>query len=64
MAEWLSENLGTIIISLSLLGLIVLITVGKIKARKAGGSTCGCGCSHCAMQDACHGGHHDRKKQN
>ena len=54
MAQWLSANLGTIIISLILAGIVIAVIVSKIRAKKEGKSSCGCGCANCAMHGACH----------
>ncbi len=54
MLSWLITNLATIAVAL-----VLAVTVGAIVARmvsnkKKGKSSCGCGCSGCAMKDACH----------
>ena len=54
MAEWLAANLGTIIVSLILVGIVAAIIANLIKKKKQGRSTCGCGCANCAMRGACH----------
>ena len=56
MLSWLTENLGTIIVSLILIAVVALIIVKMAKDRKNGKSTgsCGCGCEHCAMHGKCH----------
>ena len=54
MAEWLAKNIGTIVISLILIGVVTLIVAGFIKKKKQGKSSCGCGCDHCAMSGSCH----------
>ena len=43
MLEWLTANLGTILIIRYLL-----------RQKKAGKSSCGAGCAHCAMHGQCH----------
>ena len=54
MQNWLSQNWGNVVI-LGVLSLVVAaVVVFKIRARRAGKSTCGCGCAHCAMQGVCH----------
>lgn len=55
MAAWFAENAGTIIISLLLAGIVIAVIVSRIRARKQGKSSCGCGCANCAMHGACHG---------
>ena len=54
MSAWLTSNLGTIIVSLILAGIVAAIIVNMIKKKKAGKSSCGCGCTNCAMKGACH----------
>ena len=54
MAEWLTANLGTIIISLALLGLVIGIIIRLRKDKKQGKSSCGGSCGHCPMAGTCH----------
>jgi hypothetical protein len=54
MLTWLTENLGTIVISLVLIGIVAAIITGMVKDRKKGRGSCGCGCEHCAMNGKCH----------
>lgn len=54
MIQWLSANIGTILICLVLLVIVGLIVRSLIRQKKRGKSSCGCGCAHCAMQGACH----------
>ena len=57
MLEFLSAQWGTILAALVLLGLVCAVIVTMIRNRKKGKSTCGCGCSSCAMDGACHKKH-------
>ena len=52
--NWLAENWGTILISLILLGAVAGIAWRMIRNKKQGRTSCGCGCSGCAMDGACH----------
>ncbi|MBQ3939509.1 MAG: FeoB-associated Cys-rich membrane protein [Oscillospiraceae bacterium] len=54
MFTWLAENAGTILISLVLLAVVAAIIVSMLRGKKAGTSSCGCGCAHCAMHGECH----------
>ena len=54
MSDWLASNIGTIIVSLILVGIVAAIIVNIVKKKKAGRSSCGCGCENCAMKGACH----------
>lgn len=51
---YLMQNLGTIVISAVLLAIVVLIVLRLMKNKKAGKSSCGCNCAHCAMHGTCH----------
>ena len=57
MLQWLSANLGTILISIVLLAVVILIVVYLLRQKKAGKNSCGAGCAHCAMHGQCHGQH-------
>ena len=52
--EWLKNNAGTIIISILLAAVVILVIAKMIRDKKKGKSSCGCGCSGCAMRDTCH----------
>ncbi len=54
MLMWLQANLGTILVVLVLLVIVGFIIRNLIKNKKAGQTSCGCGCEHCAMRDSCH----------
>ncbi len=54
MLEFIQNNIATIAISALLLGVVVAIVVRLVKNKKQGKSSCGCGCSNCAMSDICH----------
>jgi len=51
---WLTDNLGTIVISAVLVLIVALIIVKMVRDKRKGKSSCGCGCSNCAMRGACH----------
>ena len=54
MLKWLQQYWGSIVI-LAVLTLIVgAIVYFHIRAKKQGKSSCGGGCSHCAMSGMCH----------
>ena len=57
MLQWLTANLGTILISAVLLAVVILIVVYLLRKKKAGKSSCGAGCAHCAMHGQCRGKH-------
>ena len=54
MLEFLSENLGTIIVAAVLLVIVFFVVRSMIVAKKRGKTTCGCGCANCAMNGTCH----------
>lgn len=54
MIQFLKDNLATIIIAAIVFGLMAWVVIRKVKQRKAGTSTCGCGCSGCSQEDKCH----------
>lgn len=54
MLQWLSANIGTILIGGVLLAAVLLIVRYLLRQRKAGKSSCGTGCAHCAMHGQCH----------
>lgn len=53
--EWLSENLGTIVALIILAVVVAWIVISLVKDKKAGKSSCGCGCENCALRGKCHG---------
>ena len=53
MSLWLSENIGTIAVSLVLILIVALIIKAMIRDKKQGKSSCGCKCSHCPMSASC-----------
>ena len=54
MLDWFAANLGTILISLVLAVIVTLIVVYLLRQKKAGKSSCGAKCAHCAMHGQCH----------
>lgn len=54
MLGWLAANLGTILISLGLLALVIFISRYLLRQKKAGKTSCGANCAHCAMHGQCH----------
>ena len=53
MFQGIIDNLGTILISLALAGLVVWIAVRLRKDRKQGKSSCGGNCGCCPMSGSC-----------
>lgn len=54
MIGWLADNASTIIVGLILLVIVIGIIKHIIKDKRRGKSSCGCGCSNCAMKGSCH----------
>ena len=54
MMELLSSNWGTILVVLILAVVVALIVRVIARDKKAGRSSCGAGCSGCAMKGSCH----------
>ena len=54
MLDWFAANLGTILITLVLAVIVTLIVVYLLRQKKAGKSSCGANCAHCAMHGQCH----------
>ena len=54
MLEFISNNIGTILVSVLLLGIVAAIIIRTVRNKKQGKTSCGCGCSTCAMSDICH----------
>ncbi len=54
MAEWLSYNLGTIMVAVILILIIAAIIRSLVRTKKAGRSSCGCNCANCALGGSCH----------
>ena len=47
------SNLGTMIVALVIIAVVAAIVIGLRKDKKAGKSSCGCGCEGCAMKGRC-----------
>ncbi|MBO5326852.1 MAG: FeoB-associated Cys-rich membrane protein [Clostridia bacterium] len=54
MLDFLQQNWGTIVVVAVIAAIVCAIVVSRIRARKQGKSTCGCGCDQCAMSGICH----------
>lgn len=46
--------MGTFFVATVLIALVALIIVKLIRDKRAGKSSCGCGCQNCAMHGQCH----------
>lgn len=54
MIEWISENIGTIAVSLVLIGMVCAVAAKMVRDKRNHKTSCGCGCEHCAMSGTCH----------
>ncbi len=54
MLSWLQANLGTILVVLVLAAIVALAIAKLCKNKRAGETSCGCGCANCALHDKCH----------
>ena len=54
MLQWLSANIGTILVALLVAGIVVFDLIKIASDKKKGKTSCGCGCANCAMKGACH----------
>ena len=54
MAEWLSQNIGTIVVGLVLLAVVILIVRIMMRDKKQGKSSCGGNCASCGACGCCH----------
>ena len=53
MFRWLAANISTLVIGLVLAAIVAAIVLKLVRDKKAGRSSCGCGCSACAMSEHC-----------
>ncbi|MBQ1413681.1 MAG: FeoB-associated Cys-rich membrane protein [Clostridia bacterium] len=54
MLDFLTANLGNIIVLAVLLLAVVLIIISMRRDRKNGKSSCGCSCANCPSAGICH----------
>ena len=53
MLEFISENIGSILVLLLVVAVIGALLFGFIRNKKKGVSSCSCGCSDCPMGKSC-----------
>ena len=56
MFQTIADNLGTILVTLVLIGIVTAAVLQLRRDRKQGKSSCGCGCSSCPMAGSCRKG--------
>lgn len=54
MLVWLSANLATVAVAVILAAIVAAVIWYMVAQKKKGASSCGCGCSSCAMSGICH----------
>lgn len=52
MIEWISNNIGTIVVVAIVIAIVVLLSISLVKDKKKGKSCCG-GCRGCSMSGSC-----------
>lgn len=57
MLTWIAENIGTLVVAVLLVVVVALVIAGMVRRKKKGASSCGCGCSDCALNGSCHHDH-------
>ena len=53
MLQWITENVGTVIIGAVLLIAVAVAVAVLVKNRKKGRGNCSCGCAGCPMSGNC-----------
>ena len=54
MLNFITQNWGTLLISVVLIVLVALIVFKMRRDKKRGKSSCGCGCDNCPSSGMCH----------
>ena len=54
MIAWLSQNWGTLLVAAVVVAILGVVVWRMVANKRAGKSSCGCGCGGCAMKDQCH----------
>ena len=54
MIDWLASNWVNILVIALVAVMVFFAARSLIKDKKAGKSSCGCNCSHCALAGKCH----------
>ena len=56
MIEWISANIGTIIVGIIIAVIVAAVIVKLHRDKKRGISSCGCDCASCAFHGQCRKG--------
>lgn len=54
MFKWIGENWATLVVGAVVIALAALAVIKLVRDKKAGKSSCGCGCANCPMSGSCH----------
>ncbi|MBR2294458.1 MAG: FeoB-associated Cys-rich membrane protein [Clostridiales bacterium] len=54
MKEWITDNIGNIVVIGIVVVIVALALMSIIRDRKSGKNSCGCNCAGCALKDSCH----------
>ncbi|MDR0812387.1 MAG: FeoB-associated Cys-rich membrane protein [Oscillospiraceae bacterium] len=54
--SFLAENIGTIVIGLVVAAIVAAIIIKTVRDKRAGRSSCSCGCSGCSSAADCGAG--------
>lgn len=57
MIDWLAANWVNILVIALVAVMVFFAARSLIKDKKAGKSSCGCNCAHCALAGKCHSQH-------
>lgn len=63
MLTWIMDNMATLIISVVLIIMVAAVVASMVRSKRKGKSSCGCGCSGCAMSGVCHQGKSDTPRR-
>ena len=53
MPEFITKNIGTIIVALIVVLIVVFTVFRMVRNKKKGKSSCSCGCSECPFSGKC-----------
>ena len=54
MIEFIAKYGGTILVSVIVVAVITAVAIKLLKDKKAGKTSCGCGCKNCPSSGMCH----------
>lgn len=63
MIAWLQQNWGSVLVVAIVAAIVAAVIISRIRAKKQGKSSCGCGCEHCAARGMCHPDRESKEKE-